>query len=234
MLSRLFDLAQPDAKRIRTLASSLLDPGRPGDFNQALMELGATVCTPRTPRCDGCPLAGFCRARVRGTVALRSGQRPRKTPAEARFALTALVDREARVLLLRRENGGLLGGLWALPESKLAREQDPMGPARALAHALGFEVDGGRRLEDVSHAFTHLRATYLPFVFRVDGAAPSAAVETCWLSLTEPHGLALPAAQRRTLTEIARALGHQVGTEPAAPPRPPPTLQSPRSDRHAS
>lgn len=106
-------------KRFAETAQSLLDTGRPGDFNQAMMELGATVCTPRSPQCGECPVAGLCDARLAGTerelpIKLRKG------PAVARALDVVLLRRGAQVLLVQRHTGEKrLAGFWELPEKKL-------------------------------------------------------------------------------------------------------------------
>jgi A/G-specific adenine glycosylase len=123
VLCRLFDepgdVARAPLKgTLRAWAAALLAPERPGDYNQALMELGATVCTPKGPLCAQCPLAVLCRAQARGTQLERPTSRPR--PARPRRARAAAwiwrgEGAAAQVLLARRRPAGLLGGLWELP-----------------------------------------------------------------------------------------------------------------------
>jgi A/G-specific adenine glycosylase len=124
VLARLADEAQPSPREVGQWAAALLDRREPGTFNQAMMELGATVCTPRGARCDRCPVARFCGARAAGTVAERPARRSRRPSPETREAVAALVRRErGKVLLLlrKRPDRGLLGGLWELPGT-------PLGP----------------------------------------------------------------------------------------------------------
>src|SRR5690606_15418045 len=90
VLARLFDVAVPGAAWLRDTAGRLVDPERPGDWNQALMELGATVCVPRGPRCGRCPVAWACRAREAGTVDERPGPTARRPPRVAIIALAVL------------------------------------------------------------------------------------------------------------------------------------------------
>ena len=109
-------------KRFQEAAASLLDRRRPGDFNQALMELGATLCVPRAPRCPQCPLRGECAARREGTA----GQLPVRLgrPPAVRQARALLVVLGPRGLLLRQRPAGerKLAGFWELPEPEwLAR-----------------------------------------------------------------------------------------------------------------
>ena len=104
--------------RLRAAGTREVPRGRPGDFTQAVMELGATVCTPRNPRCDACPLRASCAARAAGTV----DEIPRRTKRVARPVVRvacACVTDGARVLLVRRGRG-LLAGTWSLPEAHVA------------------------------------------------------------------------------------------------------------------
>ena len=111
VLARLFTRA----RGLEETAAALLDRTRPGDFNQALMELGATRCRPRAPLCRKCPLAAHCRARQTGTVARFPPPRPRR-PLE-RFQLQlALVEQDGRVLLAPPSNRGWWPRFWSLPE----------------------------------------------------------------------------------------------------------------------
>jgi A/G-specific adenine glycosylase len=102
-------------RRLLAAAAELVDPARPGDSNQALMELGATVCTPRRPRCLACPLLSGCRAAAAGEAERYPAPRPRRA-AEARTLLAAVAESRGRVLLVRRPAGAsLLAGTWEVP-----------------------------------------------------------------------------------------------------------------------
>ncbi len=105
-------LGLTDARKIDSAAEEMVSRSRPGDFNQALMELGATVCLPGTPLCDRCPLAHWCDAR-----ASRNFDVPRRQPVRAKAIHWPLVfvESRSRVLLHRRPDSGLLAGLWELP-----------------------------------------------------------------------------------------------------------------------
>jgi A/G-specific adenine glycosylase len=129
----------------------------PGDLNQALMELGATLCTPRRPACPRCPARDACAARASGEPESLpvNGSRPRVLPMEA---VAAWIERRGRALLVRRPEGGLLGGLWDLPGAELAPGERPAaGLRRALRERVGLEAGRLRKLGSVEHAFTHRR-----------------------------------------------------------------------------
>jgi A/G-specific adenine glycosylase len=192
VLARLADERRPvdvPATRAALHARGLdeVPGGRAGDFNQALMELGALVCTPRRPRCDVCPLAGDCRARVSGRAASLPRKRPRAARPVVRVVCACITD-GARVLIVKRGKG-LLAGTWALPEAIDRGARARPAVARALAEATGVRVSGVAYRGAVRHVFTHRDVT--AELFRVDVAAsgpPATASATHrWVS---PGGLA--------------------------------------------
>ncbi len=140
---------------------------RPGDANQALMELGARVCTPRAPRCDACPVARGCVARASGAPEAFPVRVPRPAPAQVR-GVAALVLRRGRALAVRRPQGGLLGGLWELPGAELPGRQKPAGAIpRVLAERVGLRVSRVEPAGTLDWAFTHRRLRL--HVFRCAG-----------------------------------------------------------------
>src|SRR6185437_921732 len=120
VLARLEGMDEPvrspsAVRRLWAIAARLLPDEQPGRFNEALMELGATVCTPRDPRCDVCPVARFCVARAQGREQdLPVVEQKRAVPVVEAVA-AVLRDGEGRILLARRKEGGLFGGLWEPP-----------------------------------------------------------------------------------------------------------------------
>ena len=198
VLARLFDMEAPRPAVLRELAASLVDPRRPGDFNQAMMELGATICTPRAPACADCPVEAHCLARARGTVALRPA--PRKRAAVPSFDLVTVValDARNRVLLRRRPDGGLLAGMWEFPSVALDPAADPDDQARSLATSLGEGVaTSSLPLDRIEHVFSHRRETYHPFVVVLDGPAAAAQPPCAWVERSALREHAMPRAQRR-------------------------------------
>jgi A/G-specific adenine glycosylase len=161
------DVKRPaGSRRLWREAAELADGPHPGELNQALMELGATVCTPRAPRCAACPLTRHCAARRAGdpeNLPVKS-PRPRPRPVEA---VAGLVLRGGRALLVRRPPRGLLGGLWELPGGDLGPGEAPAaGLRRALRQHVGLRTRGARHLGAVEHSFTHRRLRL--HVFRCD------------------------------------------------------------------
>jgi A/G-specific adenine glycosylase len=145
------------AERFWEIAAELVRGPRPGDLNQALMELGATLCTPRHPRCPLCPLRKSCDAADAGDAE----QLPRKTKrakARAVEAVAAWIERSGRVLAVKRPEGGLLGGLWELPGGDVAPNEEPEAALRrCLAERLGLSVPSTEAVGSIEHLFTHRR-----------------------------------------------------------------------------
>jgi A/G-specific adenine glycosylase len=173
-------------------------PTRAGDFNQAVMELGATVCTPRAPRCGACPLARKCRAHATGAVARLPVRTPKRRKVVVRVACCACVDAAGRVLLVRRQ-AGLLAGTWALPTIEV--EGDDAGEAaRAAVREIG--VRAGRLVARgaIRHVFTHRDVTADVFRTRAAAARVRDGQGTRrWLAPEQLGGLGVSSFTRKTL-----------------------------------
>ena len=165
VMSRLFavETPLPDSKpALKVLAAGLVDDHRPGDWAQALMDLGATVCKPKSPLCDRCPVSMHCAAFARGD----QDSFPRKTKKAApprRFGIAYVLTRGDQVALVRRPDKGLLGGMLGLPTSDWTAAP-PEGLAGAPADAAWREAG------EIEHVFTHFSLTLK--VLRAEGEAP--------------------------------------------------------------
>ncbi len=154
----------PAAKRLFWgLAEALLPAGKAGDFNQALMELGATVCTPRQPSCGDCPVERFCLARAKGWTDRLPVRTPRKALPERR-ELVAVVLRGDTLLLRRRPEGGLLGGLWEFPSVPDEGRGSRLLGSFFRLHGLSPHAEGS--LGTFRHVFTHFRLQVEARVFQ--------------------------------------------------------------------
>src|SRR5262249_7007610 len=147
------------------LAQTLLSPQRPGDAAQALMDLGATICTPRKPACAICPLNRDCEARKRGDPEIFPRKAPKKT-GELRRGAAFLVIRGEELLLRTRPASGLLGGMSEVPTSEwLAGHSDTA--ARRQAPAIPNVVRWQRKAGVVTHIFTHFPLELVVYTTRV-------------------------------------------------------------------
>ena len=221
VLCRVFDLEAPTAGRLREEAARLVDPGRPGDFNEAMMELGATVCTPRSPGCVVCPVRGWCRAWVAGTVAERPARRPRRKVRRVEYVAVVVVGAGApaageqvapvsparagggppavMTLLRKRPDSGLLAGMWEFPSIELVGDEKRghvhiAAAATRLLKGLVHPAHPTTPLHPVRHAFTHLHATYHPIICAAQPTppGPSRTSRGSHPAPTGPHPSPLP------------------------------------------
>lgn len=202
VVTRLFTVEQalPKAKPlIRDLADGLTPDARPGDFAQAMMDLGATICTPKSPACGLCPWREPCHARIEGTQESYP-RKEKKSGGALRFGAAFVAVRADDTVLLRtRPPKGLLGGMTEPPGTAWSADFDPEG---ALASA-PLAVEWRRCIGVVEHTFTHfpLRLT----VFRADLPAGTPAPEGCrWMPIATVDGEALPTVMRKA---VALGLG---------------------------
>jgi len=163
------------------------------------MELGALVCTPRSPNCSACPWQQGCAAHASGQAEALPVRRAKSRPRPV-FGAVALIDREGRVLVVRRPDGGLLAGMWEFPWAEAAG-LDEAGPALAqsVASRLGLAVRVERELEPVRHVFSHLEWRLRVYLCRLVGepGAHGAGTELRWASAAELSELAFGRAHRR-------------------------------------
>lgn len=177
--------------RIWGAAAAALPPGAAGDYNQALMELGATVCTPRQPGCLLCPLGEGCEGRGDPE---RYPVKPRKAPSPETRWVAVVAWEEGRLLLARRPDVGLLAGLWEPP---MGEGEDPTG---MLGRRLGLGVDELVELGSVRHVFSHLRQQTRVFRGRVRGPPrPLDYADARWVPGAEVGGMALSTLARKVL-----------------------------------
>lgn len=162
VLARLFrlsdDVSQPSVRRqFERIVERLIPPGRARDFNQALMELGATTCTPQSPRCDRCPLTSFCVGRAEGLQNALPVKSAKKAPRLVDISAAVLVE-DGRILLTRRPNRGLLAGMWQLPSCEVSVEESwETSLATYLDSCLSIRVDVQGPAAEVVHTFTHIK-----------------------------------------------------------------------------
>jgi len=171
---------------------------RPGDFNQAMMDLGATLCTPRAPACDRCPLRRDCFACARGRQT-DFPAKPEKKTVPTRQAVAVLVrDKAGHVLLAQRTEEGLLSGLWELPGQAVTRRPAPGDALSALREQTGLRASRAEALGTIPHAFSHFKL--LLHVFAATGVSGrKKASRATPLRFADPAGLPLTTATRRAL-----------------------------------
>ena len=190
--------------RVAAAAARLLEPSRPGDWNQAVMDLGATICVPRKPACLLCPVAPWCAGRAAGRAERLPHRRKRRPVPHVEIA-AGLVWRAGRLLVGRRPAEGLLGGLWEFPGGK--REPDESlaeACAREIREETGLDVEVVELFRSVEHAYSHFTITLNVFHCRVKGGRMRArGIEDLrFVAPADLDAYAFPRANRKVLAAL--------------------------------
>lgn len=159
--------------RLWQMANEFLPEERVGDYNQALMELGQKICTPRQPDCTHCPVQTLCKAYSAGTQRERPVKKKKAAIPHYDVAAGLVYDEQGRLLIAQRPAEGLLGGLWEFPGGKQEKgETLPECLRRELREELAIEVEVSALFVRVKHTFTHFKITLHAFECQYRGATP--------------------------------------------------------------
>jgi A/G-specific adenine glycosylase len=223
VVARLFTVEQelPAAKvRIRQLAETLVPGGRAGDFAQALMDLGATICTPKKPACALCPWMGNCAARRRGDPETFPIKAPKKEGRLRRGAAFVVLRADGCVLVRTRPPKGLLGGMTEVPTTQWTHDFDASSALAAAPRVAGAKPAWRRRPGVVSHVFTHFPLELVVYVAEVRPGA-TAPKDARWIPAVDLPGEALPNLMRKVIAhagiDAARRSAAPAGAAPTRP-----------------
>lgn len=212
VLARLFgieaDILTARGKaEITALAQDLTPLGRPGDFNQAWMDLGSAICTPQSAACERCPLRSECMAARHDRVdelPVRDGGRQGRAVPRVHLVVAVLLH-DGKLFLRRRPRGGLWSGLWEFPNAEVGSGTRPINLLHSLARGAGVLESGTfDRVATVSHRLTHRAMTFDVYLGRVDAMGEHSAPSERWVTMKQLAGLSLSTAHRRIL-EAARS-----------------------------
>ncbi len=211
VLCRYFNL-QGDVKssdnsgRLWDLAAQLLPTGRAGDYNQALMDLGATICTPRRPACATCPLQRGCTARRLGLQEQLPTKRPGKKLPHHEIGV-GIVWKKNKLLIARRFDRALLGGLWEFPGGHRERGESLKACVkREVREELGIDIAVGAEFAAVDHAYSHFSITMHAFDCAFVAGRPRAlgCAAWKWVLPEELARYAFPAANRKIIAILRK------------------------------
>ncbi|MNQ54056.1 A/G-specific adenine glycosylase [compost metagenome] len=189
------------AKQLWEVAERLTPHERVNNYTQAMMDLGATLCTRSKPSCLLCPLQSGCRAHLLGRETAYPVPKPRKTLPQKRTLMPLLANRDGAILLYRRPSTGLWGGLWSLPEL------DNLDALSPLARQHSLHLGERRELPGLTHTFSHFQLAIEPWLVQVEGAAPAVAEgDWLWYNLATPPRLGLAAPVKKLLKRAADVL----------------------------
>lgn len=210
VLSRLFAVKEPmdrpkTQRELQARAEALLPKHSPGSFNQALMDLGAMICTPRTPSCQDCPLQMLCRGR-KAHLQDHLPVSAKKIPIPHRRVVAAVIrDRQERVLIVQRPPAGLLASLWKFPGG-IVKSGESLAEElkRTIYEELGIRIQVREQIASVKHAYTHFRITL--FAFRCFRRSGQPRTRTCqdwrWASPEDLKNLAFSKVDRAVISTI--------------------------------
>jgi A/G-specific adenine glycosylase len=211
ILARLVALPIAPAKALKqlwSLSEHLLDSSNPRDFNQALMDLGATVCIPSHPHCDRCPWQTVCRAynlNMQSELPMREASFP--LPHKV-IGVAVIWNRQGQILIDKRRQSGLLGGLWEFPGGKVeAGESIEACIAREIQEELGIAIAVEEQLVTVNHAYSHFRVTLNVYHCRhLQGVPrPLECDEIRWVTLEELDQFPFPKANIQIIEALRQS-----------------------------
>lgn len=210
VLARLFQIEAPvndsaSMKIFQEIAAAVLDRQHPGEYNQAMMELGAMICRPPNPLCGQCPVSAFCRAFETG----RQDEFPRRKEREKTplyHIAVGVVRKGRRLLITRRAENGLLGGLWEFPGGKVREGEETAAEAcvREIKEEVNLEIKIIAYLTTVRHAYTHFKIVMDVFLcdYLSGEVALKGPVDFKWITVEEIKRYPFPKANHKFIPQI--------------------------------
>jgi A/G-specific adenine glycosylase len=193
VIARIFAIDQPleqgrTQREIADLTRNLLPEDHPGLFNQALMDMGASICKPRSPKCDVCPAFSSCAAKQQGLQGVLPLIKKRPPIPHNHATAGIITDARGRILIVRRPDKGLLGGLWKFPGG-LQEPDETLEDClqRKVREEAGIRIQVKRPIVSVDHAYTHFRITLHAFQCTRQAGKPKSLGCTDWRWITLRH-----------------------------------------------
>jgi len=210
VMARVFAVEEPvdgtrAARHVWGLAKELIPEKGAGEFNQALMDLGATICTSRRPGCTACPLRTVCEAHARHLQEVLPLTKKRSPIPHYHMTAGVIRDRDGQILITQRRNKGLLGGLWKFPGGRQGPGEDLRACLRReIQEEVGVRVRVGRAVASIKHAYTHFRITLHAFHCTHPEGTPMVlgCRDWCWATARQFDDLAFSRADRKIVHEL--------------------------------
>lgn len=190
---------------IQAIADSLIPENRPGDFNQAVMELGATICTPKNPECESCPLSADCVAYKTAETEIIPYKSPRKKVPHHNIGVGLITNNSGELLIALRPDDAMLGGLWEFPGGKKEKgESIEKTVERELNEELDVSVAVGDKFMDLKHAYSHFKITLHAYWCTIQNGTPKpkSSNDLKWVSLEEIDDYPFPKANKVLIDKL--------------------------------
>ncbi len=213
VFSRLFCISSPTnhasaKKEFNLIAEKLLHEMESGKYNQAVMELGALICTPRNPGCNSCPLNFLCDA-FRDSSVADFPQRNKSKPTPSHLLATGVIVKENKILITQRPENGLLGGLWEFPGGQIKVGEDAQEVCkRSIKKSTGLNIEIRDYLTSVKHAYTHFKIKMDVFLCHTNSFAVEldGPMGYRWIDIDDIHKYPLHKANHKFLPRVRDAL----------------------------
>ena len=190
---------------IQDSADELIPDDRPGDFNQSLMELGATICTPSSPDCESCPIQGNCVAHK----TMKTEEIPYKSPKKKRphhqIGVGIVMNEDEEVLIALRPEDAMLGGMWEFPGGKQEEDEEiEQTVARELKEELGIDIAITKPFMKLDHAYSHFKITMHAYLCELLNGKPKpqSSQEIRWIPIDELADYPFPKANRKLTDKL--------------------------------
>lgn len=208
ILCRLFAIRKPvddtrEQKQLQKLATSLIPVKHPGDFNQALMDLGATICKAKNPDCLRCPIANLCQARRHDLQNVLPVTGKARAIPHRQAAAAVIRNAKGMLLVVQRPTSGLLASLWKLPGGFIKTDEDMENSLRrSVKEELSISIRPGKHMASVNHTYTHFRITLQAFECSLlkGDPKPLGCQNWQWASLTDLKKLPMSKIDRMIMT----------------------------------
>ena len=207
VVSRILELDSPPSKALDIIKHFLINKishESPGDFNQAIMDLGSTICKPRNPKCSECSISNFCNSYENNTVNNYPVTEKKRTIPHHKIAV-GLIWKDNQILISKRHSNVMLGGLWEFPGGKInEHETAKKCVKREIKEELNVEVSVGKKIKTIKHAYTHFTIELTAYHCQYEHGEPATldCADFKWIETNEIDSLPFPKANHKIFNKI--------------------------------
>jgi A/G-specific adenine glycosylase len=209
VVARVLEIDTPPSKSLHIINQFLSDEisrRTPGDFNQAMMDLGSTICKPRNPKCNKCNISNFCKSYKNNTVDHYPLSEKKRTIPHHKIAV-GLIWKENKILISKRPSNVMLGGLWEFPGGKIKENEIAEDCVkREIKEELNISVSLGKKIQTIKHAYTHFTIELTAYHCQYESGEPSTigCADFKWIKTNEIGSLPFPKANHKIFNKIPK------------------------------